>query len=97
MKRAQALRDAGIERVARLDEGLEAVGVEHLGPQVDVVAGGVARAREQVLEVGQPVVDADAGRQADALELGALERDDVERLAASVRACTAMSTSAEAA
>ena len=56
---------------------LEAVGIEHLGPQVDVVAGGVARAREQMLEVRQPVVEADARRHAELGQLVALEGDDV--------------------
>ena len=97
MKRASRLGDRRIERIAGLDEGFEAVGVEHLGPQVDVVAGGIARAREQVLEVRQAVVDADAGRHAEPRELGALEGDDVDRPSLSVRACAAMSTSAEAA
>ena len=44
----------------------------------------------------QAVVDADARRQAEPLELGALEGDDVATGSLVVRACTAMSTSAEA-
>src|SRR6185369_16465089 len=77
----ETARDRRVERIAGFDEGIEAVGVEHLGPEVDVVAGRVARAGEQMLEVDEAVGDADRRRQAEPLELCALEGDDVDRLA----------------
>ena len=56
---------AGIERVAGLGEGGEAVGVEHLGPQIGVVAGRIAAAGEQVLEMRRAVAQADLRRHAE--------------------------------
>ena len=99
MKRRSRCATAGVERVAGLDEGVEAVGVEHLGPQVDVVAGRVAVAGEQVLEVRQPVVAcrSPAG-SADARSSSARSNSTTSsRPRASVSACAAMSTSADAA
>ena len=73
----QAQGHRGVERVAGFDEGVERIGVEHLGPQVDVVARGVARAGEQVLEVGVAVVQSRARRQATLAQDLGLEGDHV--------------------
>ena len=86
---------AAIEGIAGFAEGIETVGVEHFGPQVHVVAGRVARAGEQVLEVRQPVVQADRRRQADALELSR-SNATMSGPSADVSACAAMSTNADA-
>ena len=67
----------GVERIARLDERVVGVGVEHLGPQVDVVARRIARAGEQVLEVRQAMVQPRHGRRATLSEHPPLEGNDV--------------------
>ena len=60
----QPLRNGGVEGAASLGEGAVAIGIEHLCPEVDVVARGVAAAREQMLEMHQPVVQPHAAGQA---------------------------------
>ena len=64
---------------AVLAEPLDRVGVEHLAPDVGVVAGAVA-AREHVREVGRRVAGRHRGVvEADVGEGGRLERGDVDR------------------
>ena len=52
LDRAEVAARASGRRGCRLLQGLEAVGVQHLGPHVGVVAGRVAAAREQRLRMG---------------------------------------------
>ena len=66
-------RQGGVEDVARLGEGGEAVGVEHLRPQIGVVPGGIAAAGEQMLEMRRAVAQPDLARHADARQEFALE------------------------
>src|SRR5829696_1234542 len=83
--RSQAGGERGIERVAGFPEGVEPIGVEDLGPEVSVVAGCVAAAREQVLEVRRPVPEPDRTGHPDLLEEGALERRRLHRCGLRVR------------
>ena len=69
----------GVERVFCFEEGVEAVGIEDLGPEVGVVAGGVAAAGEDVLEVGRAVAEADFVGHADLGEVLGFETFDVDR------------------
>ena len=76
----ELLGSAGIEDVAGLLERRKRIRVEHLRPQIAVIGGGVAVAREYVLEVGGPVAHDDLVRHADARKRGLLETADVEDL-----------------
>ena len=62
----------GLVEDALLLEGFEAVGVEDFGPQVAVVAYGIATA-EDVVEVGAAVAEGDFGDEANLLGDGLLE------------------------
>src|SRR5271154_4453006 len=68
----------GIERVARLDEGLEAVGVQHLAPEIAVIAGRIAFAREYVLEMRRGVTHRDRIWHFDRGQFGGLKRWNVD-------------------
>ena len=73
----QPCRRRGIEDVAALEEGVEGVGVEYLGPEVDIVRGGVARGREEVQKVGRAVTHHDAAWHIEPLER--LMRETISR------------------
>ena len=64
MKRSSFSRHVRIEGVARLLEGLEGVGVHHLGPHVAVIARGIAVAREDMGEMRGRVAHPDGVRHA---------------------------------
>src|SRR5260370_19764166 len=68
--------ERGVERVTRLGEGGEPVGVEHLGPEIGVIARGVAAPGKEVLEMRRTVAQADLRRHADFSEEFLLEPDD---------------------
>ena len=76
----QPPRDAGIENIAALLKRLEAVGVENLRPQIAVIAGRIAVARKDMLEMRRAVAHRNRVRHADARQLLSLESDDVEVL-----------------
>src|SRR5208282_301445 len=73
----QLRREIGVEDVAALLEGLEAVGVERLRPEIAVVARRVSAAAEDVLEMRRAVPHGDRLRHPEPLELLLLESDDV--------------------
>ncbi len=52
-------RDEEIED-SHLEEGIEGIGVEYFGPEIDIVGRGVGRGGEEVLEVRQAVAQHDA-------------------------------------
>src|SRR5215469_4164355 len=58
--------ERGVEDIARLGESGKAVGLQHLGPEIGVISGGIAAAGEQVLEMRQAVAQADLLRDAHA-------------------------------
>src|SRR6266487_5975977 len=76
----ELLGGAGIKDVASLLERRKCIRVEHLRPQIAVIGGGVAVAREYVLEVGGPVAHDDLVWHTDTRERGLLEAADVEDL-----------------
>ena len=55
----EAVSDGGIEGIAGVPEGAEAVGVEDLAPEIGVVTGGIAIAREEVEEMRAGVAERD--------------------------------------
>src|ERR1700733_7267024 len=83
--RLQPRGKALVEDVAGFGEGREPVGVEHLRPHISVIAGGVAGAVEQMLEMRRAVAQSDLRRHADPGEEVALELGDVERLVVGAR------------
>ncbi len=66
-----------VEGIARLDEGVVPVGVQDLGPQVDVVPAAYEETGERVTEVRQAVAHHDLARHPDPRELRRLEPRDV--------------------
>src|SRR6185437_2149415 len=66
-----------VERVAGLGKGGITVIVEHRGPQIGVISGGIAAAGEQMLEMRRAVPQPDLLRHSNALAEIALERADI--------------------
>ena len=79
---AQPLGDGLVAGAAGLGEGLPGVRGQRVGPQVAVVAGGVAVAAEDVHELRRAVAHDDLGRHAERGQRLALERVGVDRAAA---------------
>ena len=77
---AQALRHRLVPRAAGLGERLPGVGGQRVGPQVAVVAGRVAVAREHVAELRRAVAHHDLRRHAERSERLALELVGVDLL-----------------
>jgi hypothetical protein len=68
MCRSSRAASRRVERIARLLEGGEGVGVHHLGPHVAVVARRIAVAGEDMGEMRRRVAHRDRPRHADPLE-----------------------------
>src|SRR4029077_18517821 len=73
----EPFRHVGIEDVATLLERFEAIGIEHLWPQIAVIGGRIAPG-ENMLKMRGAVAHRDRLRHADPLEFTALERDDID-------------------
>ena len=93
--RAGASPTCRIEDVARLLEGAEAVGVEHLGPEIAVIGRGIAVAREDVLEMRRAVAHHHRRRHVDLRRGGCPRRLPHRSLSASGSRCASRSYSAE--
>ena len=93
---AQLLGRRLVENVARLLEGAEGIGVEHLRPHVAVIGRGIAAAGEDMREMRRPVAHDDLVRHADPVERRLLERGGVEALRRPRARCNSRSSRAEA-
>jgi hypothetical protein len=80
----QPFRGRGIENITGLFEGGKRVGVEHFGPHIAVIAGGITAAPEEMGKVRQTMPHHDFVRHADALEACRFGRPRVERWIAGI-------------